>query len=297
MTTELDPSTRKILRNIERTTMKAQANFAPFAKQIEQIQKSVALPYLRLSEQIQQSVVRPYIKMNEQILQAFKPYFELNERINQQIQSSFQPYFRTIRTLQEHIDNISKISGPIAFTEALEEVSRVYEEAQKETKGNQEESLNIVVEKIEVEIIKQNKGSLSLELLVSLLFSLLLFWASMKSSAEAEERTHQKLSQIEYKIEQLASFVEQLETETIHYSVERRVNLRSRPSTKKSIVLETLPIGLEVELVQRKNKWIFVRYIYVSENIYKYGWVSKKHLKRAIKTPNNVSKQRKKGQG
>ena len=90
----------------------------------------------------------------------------------------------------------------------------------------------------------------------------------------------------ENRIEQLTSLIEEfIKTQQsthyngIFYVVIRSVNLRNKPTTKKSKILSILRPGKEVKLIQRKGKWIKVEYFdYLSEEIAQ-GWCYKKYLK------------------
>ena len=214
MNVVLDPKTIKNLESIHRKIIKAQLSFSPLAKTIKQIQDTIFLPYVRL---------------NEQLRKAFKPYIEINEKLTKQIQSNLQPYIQTIQALQEHINNISRISGPISFKDALEEVSKAYEEAQKKAKGEQNAAINIVIQKVEVKIEDGSKGALSFEFVISLLFSLILCVVSLQTSGDSEVRTTQHISRIEEKVDQLATFLYQKQNYATIYIVSRPVNFRNKP--------------------------------------------------------------------
>ncbi len=66
--------------------------------------------------------------------------------------------------------------------------------------------------------------------------------------------------------------------DSTYYVVVRFVNLRDKPTTTKSKILEVLYPNLKVKLIERKGEWICIEYYDYVNDSFKRGWVFKKYL-------------------
>ncbi len=115
--------------------------------------------------------------------------------------------------------------------------------------------------------------------ILSLLFSFIFFIVAMVSSQESEERIIGRMEQLEITILEQVEKLIPVEDSNVYYIAIRPVNLRTKPSTIKSSTIAILHPNQRVELLQRKGKWIYVRYFDYLEGVPKTGWVYKKYLK------------------
>ncbi len=105
------------------------------------------------------------------------------------------------------------------------------------------------------------------------------FLDSQKSSQEQKASTEKVILLLE-KIVDNTNPVE--DGKDIYYIVERNVDVKRQPSYK-SLTVDYLPSNAKVRLLQSNHKWIFIEYVDYLEVVPRYGWVSKKYLKRLEK--------------
>ena len=68
--------------------------------------------------------------------------------------------------------------------------------------------------------------------------------------------------------------------DNIYYVVLREVQVKANPSFKSPSVGSLFP-NSRVKLISTKHKWVYVEWFDYLEGIPRYGWVSKKYLKRS----------------
>lgn len=147
-------------------------------------------------------------------------------------------------------------------------------------------------DEIQSTIIKQvrkNKANLiSHDALISIFVSILILIITLYSDSIQESHLSDKISELgrnfKGELEKLYPHKEERKEEeketSVYYVVQRSVNVRNKPSTKKSIIIDILYPNNKVRLVKSKHRWIYVEYFDYAEGIPKYGWVYKKYLKR-----------------
>ena len=84
------------------------------------------------------------------------------------------------------------------------------------------------------------------------------------------------------KIETSVSDDDIIEADEIYYVVQKTVSVKNHPDYK-SLTIDYLSPNTKVHLLKSKHKWIYIEYIDYLEVIPRYGWVSKKYLKRLEK--------------
>jgi len=136
-----------------------------------------------------------------------------------------------------------------------------------------------------VSVLPKNKISREfiLGLFVTFILSISSMWyshyLSENSSVELEtffRETFKKLEKIEKSISNNEIFEENDDT---YYVVQRTALVKNNPKFK-SLTIDYLSPNTKVRLLRSKHKWIYIEYIDYLEVIPRYGWVSKKYLKR-----------------
>lgn len=83
-------------------------------------------------------------------------------------------------------------------------------------------------------------------------------------------------------MERIANNIQRLFQEqdlNVYYVAERKVNLKIKPKNN-SLTITTLFPNQKTRLVQINHQWIYIEYFDYLEGVPKYGWASKKYLKR-----------------
>ncbi|WP_319523279.1 SH3 domain-containing protein [uncultured Desulfosarcina sp.] len=230
-------------------------------------------------------LVDPFIKdirTSIKLIQSSNPLSGLRESINS-LQHSFQ--LGEIRTqlvnLNRTIDvyrNIFKDSIPATnFEQAYQEV--VSKVILAKNDYDLDEAVSIVANEIEADFNSVPNSLLSIEFYINLLISFIFFIYSMHLSAKFEDRLSNQLMNFQTVIiEKLEEVLSAQDTNT-YYVVLRPVNLRLKPTTKKSKVISVLYPNQTVKLIERKGKWIKVEYFDHISGVHEHGWCYKKYLK------------------
>jgi hypothetical protein len=210
------------------------------------------------------------------------PLKELRESINL-LRHSFQ--FNEIRTqllnLNRSIDvyrNVFKDSIPATnFEQAYQEVISKVIIAKNDI--DVDETLSVVADEIDQDSRIVPNSFLSIEFYINLIIAFIFLLYSMHLSAESENRLAEQMMNAQTVI--IEKLEEILTTQNTHtyYVVLRPVNLRLKPTTKKSNVINILCSNQTVRLIERKGKWIKVEYFNHISGVHEHGWCYKKYLK------------------
>lgn len=150
-----------------------------------------------------------------------------------------------------------------------------------------------VIEKIEflyeenVAALPQNQflREFFLSQFFAIIFLIISMWysqhLSQQSSVELRMLFGQVFERLE-KIEKADLEEEVVEDSEVYYVVQRTVSVKNQPNFK-SFTIDYLSSDTKVHLIKSKGKWIYVEYIDYLEVVPRYGWVSKKYLKRLEK--------------
>lgn len=117
---------------------------------------------------------------------------------------------------------------------------------------------------------------------VGIIFALILFLVSQFSSNQSEKNISDKIENLKNTIESVVS-VYTTENEALYF-VNRKVNFRDKPTTKKSIILMVLEPNTLVTLIKRQEDWMYVKYCDYADNSEQYGWVYNKYLSKRKKS-------------
>ena len=268
---------------------------SPFSnrKYIENLKKSF-LPYTELAREAQtfrsfQKSLSGYSQLAVQInrdtsfykslLQSVPNYNSQFVKLAQQFQASYKPYINSIQSLYDRLTYLAQYSAPLSFGEAYQQIRREFEEIQKEQQSDILTFSEITVKKTEAKVKKAPKGFLSAEFYISLIFSLILLIITQSTANLSEHQISDKIQNLEQIITELPNALMLEHDDSTYYVVVRFVNLRDKPTTKKSKILEVLYPNLKVKLIERKGEWIFIEYYDYVNDLFKRGWVFKKYLK------------------
>ncbi len=113
------------------------------------------------------------------------------------------------------------------------------------------------------------------QILLTILFYLATYSASIESNAEIVGRIDRFEAEISTQLESIS----QEENEGTFYIVERAVNLRSENHTAEgAVIIDILHPNQRVKLLKRDKKWIYVSYFDYLSGVQRNGWVYKKYL-------------------
>ena len=263
---------QKAVENLKRS-------FVPFselakdAQRYAKIEKSMT-GYSELIRRIKREA-----SIYTEISRSIVNYQSTFDSISNQFKNSGWQYISSIQSLYSKVNYLSIHSAPFSLGEAYryvrEEFERTDSIGEPDVIGFSEKT----IEKTKSKIAKSKNDILKAEFWISILFCLILFIASQNSANMSEQRIQSHMNKIERLILELPRKLMYEHDSSTYYVVIRFVNLRSKPSTKKSEILEVLYPNLKVRLIERKSKWIFIEYYNHIADGYKRGWVSKKYLK------------------
>ncbi len=229
--------------------------------------------------------VREMQKLNKSILESMtSKSFAITELSNIFPVTSFASSFQRdvhfsalagMRYVTEAINQINTV--PNIFKELENSFSiRLFREIKTED-ITFEDAVDSVREALAEKAETLSPSLISFEGMLSLLFGFIFFILAMVSSNESEERILAKMEQLEREVLGQIETWAPLEESSSYYIVKRPVNLRSKPTTKSSVITLLYP-NLRVELIQRKGKWIYIRYFDYLEGVPRTGWAYKKYL-------------------
>ena len=110
----------------------------------------------------------------------------------------------------------------------------------------------------------------------------------MHLSAESEKRLTEQIINIQTVITEKLEQVLTTQNNHTYYVVLRPVNLRLKPTTRKSKAINVLYPNQTVRLIERKGKWIHIEYFNHTSGIHEHGWCYKKYLK-ILSNPNKAA--------
>ena len=169
------------------------------------------------------------------------------------------------------------------FEEAYTEViSRV---VISRTDDDISEALLKTADEVELEIKSTIKNLLSIEFYLNFLIAFLFFVYSMQYSHESEKRIINKINAVQEVIIEKLEEVNIKKADDVYYVVQRPVNLRTKPTTKKSNIIKVLYPNQTTILIERKGKWIKVEYFNHLTGVHESGWCYKKYLKKIDNRP------------
>ena len=182
---------------------------------------------------------------------------------------------------EKRFENI-RLSFAGMVAEALKGGFKGLEEKDKQSFARFEKLVN---EKIATLEPNQVTGESLWKFLVTL-FMMLAAWGTtlyqIKQANDSSKTQTEQHAQSMAVWERIASQLQRLFPETdngIYYVAERRVELKTKPSFG-SYTITAIITNQKVRLVQMNHQWIYIEYFDYIEGVPKYGWASKKYLKR-----------------
>jgi hypothetical protein len=183
------------------------------------------------------------------------------------------PAFNTLGSVQE---SIREALGPLS-----REVDGLVRRISEGTTFDADAIVDRIEDAVQTIAAGRETSTVTREGILALLM-LVLALLQVYAGFQGDTSTHAKLDKLIEVIQQqatpLAAPTPGLRSPTM-YVVARNLNLRSRPTTRASIITVLRP-NQRVELVQRKREWVYVEYFDYVEDVPKTGWVAKKYLKR-----------------
>lgn len=262
----------KAIENLKRSFMPF-SELAKDAQRHAKIKKSIT-GYSELIRQIKREA-SIYSDISKSIAN-YQPTFD---SISKQIKTSGWSYINSIQSLYGKVNYLSIYSAPFSLGEAYRYVREEFEKTDRIGEPDVIEFSEKTIEKTKPEVAESKNDILKAEFWISIIFSLILFIASQHFAKMSEDGIQSHMNKLERLIIELPKELMHERDSSTYYVVIRFVNLRSKPSTKKSEILEVLYPNLKVRLIERKSKWIFIEYYDHISDDYKRGWVSKKYLR------------------
>jgi hypothetical protein len=143
-----------------------------------------------------------------------------------------------------------------------------------------EREAELIEELFNERVGKLRPDFISREGMIQILVAIVILWYSMYEGIKTEKRIVDVITQTESRLLGRIEALRPQESKEVFYVVLRRpAQLRTRPSTKKPII-ETLYPNQRVSLIERKGKWIHVKYFDYIDGVPKSGWTFKKYLRR-----------------
>ncbi|WP_321370061.1 SH3 domain-containing protein [uncultured Desulfuromusa sp.] len=240
-----------------------QAAMNPF----KEMQKNILATQKELAASMQLLTADPFKEVREQIkaLRLNDPLEGIRESLK-----SFNYYPELYKDL------INNSIPANTFEDAYREVLSKYAESEI---AQHEEPASHLLDDLQSNVTSAPKSVLSLEFYLNFLIALMFFAYSQNMSAETEKRITEQIESVhqtllDYKAEVSLSSVDSF------YVVDRSVNLRNKPTTKRSNILTVLYPNQKVRLVERKGKWIRIEYFNHFNGVHSSGWCMKKYLKK-----------------
>ena len=115
--------------------------------------------------------------------------------------------------------------------------------------------------------------------MLQILIAILFFLLSSVQSKQTEDKIISFIQQSEKRIYQRIENLKPKEINGTFYVVKRKVNLHTKPSTKKSHRISVLYPNQIVTLLKSKNEWIYVEYFDYIDGIPRTGCGMKKYFK------------------
>ncbi|MCK5062197.1 SH3 domain-containing protein [Candidatus Parcubacteria bacterium] len=248
---------------------------ALYINPLEDLRKSIKVLYVDPLEDLRKSMKALYINPLEDLRKSIKTLY---------IENPLNEFRKTILKYGQITDAYKSIftnSIPANnFEEAYREVLSSFIAAKGTGERDTTEAAFQVAKEINFETKTFSPSRLSVEFYITLLISLIFFLYSLTLSEQSELRLSELIIETQTNIiERLNDITAETEIQGTYYVVERAVNLRTKPTTKKSEVLTVLYPNQKLRLVERKGKWIMVEYYNHILDIHKNGWCYKKYLK------------------
>jgi len=226
----------------------------------------------------------PFKEYQKQIkaLYASNPIKDSQEFLKKfQTSSYFKEIRKTLTKYHEITDiykNVFSQNLPVnTFEEAYQEVISSLYNAQSLGDMEVTEAAINVTEELNSQIIESKPSKLSLEFYLNFFVAFMFFIYSLNLAEQSEVRIIESINTAQTNIiERIDDLRDPVEKE-IFYVVERAVNLRTKPTTKRSEIINVLYPNQKVRLVDRKGKWIKVEYYNHLLNIHEHGWCFKKY--------------------
>ena len=221
-------------------------------------------------------------------LKAFQPTvpFEdirkLTEIIN--VNNSIEELRKTIRKYHQitnlYKDIFSESTPATTFEKAYQEVLLRFASAQFSDGCDHSEAAVIVANEISNQVTTSQPSKLSIEFYLNLIVAFIFLLYSINLSQQSEKRVLQSMTSAQTTIIERIAKLEGPKEIGSYYIVKRTVNLRTKPKTKGSAVINVLYPNQKVRLVSRKGKWIKIEYYNHILNCHESGWCYKKYLKK-----------------
>lgn len=137
--------------------------------------------------------------------------------------------------------------------------------------------LNDFLQRIEIKVDKIDADGQTVfwKILTLLGFIITLTGEARNWIPKPEYATRQEVETLISK--QFAIYQNKLKEDKEFRIVDRVCKVLSRPGSK-AVLIESLPVGFEVTILQFNNKWVYVTYFSPVDNLPKTGWIMKKYL-------------------
>lgn len=274
MITELAKSMQQHHRMFENTTLSA----------IEGMTKGLSL---QAKFAIPQTTLDAISSINRQHEQLFGNLRRITEAINKN-----QAAFNQINSWQFAISGISGQLAAIAASQKKWDLIDDFEEITEEAvslnerifdeNGVTKEGLNELksfFQRIEIKVnkIDSDANALFWKLLTILGFILALVGEARNWMPQPKYATKKEVEDVIK--EQFAIYERNLKKDK-EFRVTNRVSKIMAKPRLNSLVIEKLPIGFEVTVIQNNHQWIYVAYFSPSDNLPQTGWIMKKYTER-----------------
>jgi hypothetical protein len=257
---------------------------SPALSGIEAITKGLSLQSKFV---IPQTTIDAITSINRQHAQLFGNLRSITDVLNKN-----QAAFNQINSWQFAITGISGQLAAIAasqrkwdliddFEEITEEAvslnERIFDENGVTKEGLKE--LKAFFQRIEIKVdkIDADANVLFWKLLAILSFILALMGEARNWLPKPEYATKQEVETVIK--EQFGIYEKKLKEDKEFRITSRVCRVMSKPRLK-SLIIEKLPVGFEVTVLQVNHKWIYVSYFSPSDNLPQTGWIMKKYLDR-----------------
>lgn len=219
----------------------------------------------------------------DSILQKLQPEQKFQSLIENAINKSF-PNERWLLSFQKEIDRLTnnqKVMANIAQANlALAVESSYYDAVDEFNNLTENKNLDFISALLKViQSIIDKTSSLNIEFYLNIIITLALFVITTHDMDVIINNTLNRIDEIEIKIDSVLELMNNTDDKYIYYVVERSVNVRNKPTTKKSKILQIIYPNQKVKLLMAKHKWIKIEYFDWITKQNKQGWVYKKYLR------------------
>lgn len=255
------------------------------------LQRMLKSPVLDLANQAAKQSQQIERLVKSASFNAFREINKQNEAIREAVLATSSIAAHAVNKFQDHINYInlqsinsiaSSISKLNAFPSLYKEIEnsfsiKLFRQLEKDNISF-DNAVDAVQEAFKEKADAVPESLITFEGMIQLLFAFIFFIYAMNSSVESEKRIQSEIRKLEYIVLEQIDKLKPKKEEAVYYVIQRPVNLRSKPNTKFPIITILYP-NQRVELIQRKGKWIYIKYFDYIDGIPRLGWVYKKYAK------------------